>query len=145
MIVWRPIRITRTARGMHGWPWHDSCVGVTWRIHEEREGRVTVTRLDHRRDMTHAWLRYDTWLIHELAPSDPQLIHECDTWLALACDTWLVHACNDRLILRNPPGFLTGFFIGWFPNQGPGGKGTPLKNDPIFLYENPPGVSYGFL
>ena len=32
------------------------------------------------------------------------------------------------LIERNPPTLLRGFFVGWFPNQEPGGRGNLLKN-----------------
>ena len=33
------------------------------------------------------------------------------------------------LIERNPPG--GGFFVGWFANQEPSGRGPPLKNNTI--------------
>jgi len=39
---------------------------------------------------------------------------------------------NNDLILRTPPPRV-GFFVGWFPNQEPRGRGLPLKNNPNFL------------
>jgi len=53
----------------------------------------------------------------------------CDTLEHSTKQHTLQHALLHTLIERTPPP-RGGFFVGWFPNQKPGGRGHTLKNNP---------------